>query len=229
MKLRVNLILVSTLLIFLIICTNTLVGLNINFSNQNRDNSNQIDMNLYFTLAYYNYHNRSIRGASALLDVNDDGFLDIALVSRSHLYLIQNNGDNTFSEYNSIQSKNSVGWGMHDFNQDGRMDLYLAQENKPDVMINNGDGTLTSLNLGNEGLGIVRTALFADFNNDDYIDSYISCSSFNTNHHWNQIHQGLPNGSYSENKIDTILNPPIPDFWHKWANAPWGLKGEWWI
>lgn len=191
------------------------------------DFPNQNDTNPYFTLVYHQFHNRSIVGACALLDMNDDGFLDIALVSSSQIYFIQNNGDNTFTNYNSIQSENSVGFGMHDFNQDGRMDLYLAQKNQPDIMINNGDGTFISFDLGNEGLGIVRTALFADFNNDNYYDSYLSCSSFNINHHWNQMHPGLSDGSFGDTIIDEILDPTIPDFWHKWAHAPWGLKGEW--
>jgi hypothetical protein len=203
------------------------MSVNTYFYNIEKDISNQSNINEYFTLSYHKYYNNTIMGAVVLLDVNADGFLDIVFVSPRQLYFIQNNGDNTFTEYNSIKSKNGVGWGMHDFNQDGYMDLYLSQENQPDVMINNADGTFTSLDLGNEGLGIVRTALFADFNNDTYIDSYISCSSFNLNHHWNQMHPGLSDGSFGESIIDEILDPPIPDFWHKWANAPWGLKGEW--
>jgi hypothetical protein len=211
----------------LFLCSNVLGYYTNPFPGQKIEGLHSTNMSPYFFLAYHFNDNNSIQGAAALLDVDADGFLDIALVSSTKLYFIQNNGDNTFTEYDTIQSKNGVGWGMHDFNQDGCMDLYSAQENQPDVMINNADGTFTSLDLGNEGLGIVRTALFADFNNDNYIDSYISCSNFRTNHYWNQMHPGLSDGSFGDSIIDEILDPPIPDFWHKWAHAPWGLKGEW--
>jgi hypothetical protein len=170
---------ITFFVIGLFLCTNVLGYYTNTYHSQKTEILHSTNTSPYFSLAYHFNENNSIQGAAILLNMNADGFLDIALVSSQKLYFIQNNGDNTFTEYDSIQSKNGVGWGMHDFNQDGCMDLYLAQENQPDVMISNADGTFTSLDLGNEGLGIVRTALFADFNNDNYIDSYISCSSFN--------------------------------------------------
>lgn len=165
--------------------------------------------------------------SSVLVDFNDDGLSDVVIASSSSLYFIQNHGDGTFSTVNTIKSQSSTGWGMHDIDRDGNMDLYLAQTDKFDWMINNGDGSFTSQNLGNEADGIVRTALFADFDKDALIDSYLSTSAFNEYHGWNQLHPGLPEGGFGDNIIDTILEPPIPDFFHKYADAPNGAEGEW--
>jgi arylformamidase len=165
--------------------------------------------------------------SSAVVDLNSDGFLDIAIASSNNIYLIRNNGDETFTTVTSMNSTSATGWGIHDFNADGVLDLYLAQTETSDCMINNGDMTFTYMEMGNEGEGVVRTALYADFNNDGWTDSYLSTSAFNMYHSWNQLHPGLPKEGFGEDIIDTILQPPIPDFFHKYADAPGGAQGEW--
>jgi arylformamidase len=165
--------------------------------------------------------------SGVLLEATGDGVLDLVLAAGGAYAVLEGWGDGPFEQLSITPSSNSTGWGLHDFNADGRMDLYLSQEEGPDVLINQGDGTLAPMELGLEGEGVVRTALFADFDGDGADDAYLSTSAFNTRHAWNRLHPGLPDRTFAANVIDSILDPAIPEFWHAFADGPAGCTGEW--
>lgn len=165
--------------------------------------------------------------SGVLLEATGDGALDLVLAAGGGYAVLEGRGDGTFEQLSITRSINSTGWGLHDVNADGRMDLYLSQEGEPDVLINDGDGTFTATEFGLEGDGVVRTALFADFDGDDAVDVYLSTSAFGQIHAWNRLHPGLPDGTFVADVIDSVLDPEVPGFWHGYADGPVGCSGEW--
>lgn len=164
--------------------------------------------------------------SGTLLEATGDETLDLVLATGGAYALLEGGGDGTFQQRSVTRTRNSTGWGLHDFNGDGWIDLFLSQDG-PDVLLSNGDGTFGQVELGLEGEGVVRTALIADYDGDGAADVYLSTSAFSQTHAWNRLHPGLPDGSFGEDIIDTILQPAISDFWHAYADGPEGCSGEW--
>lgn len=183
------------------------------------------DDEVVFALAFV--HEEPTVGATALLDAFGDGDLDLRFLRSAGTYGIRNDGAGSFVEYEARPLENRVGWGAHDFDADGRLDLYTSVVTQPDVLLNEGDGTLSPVDLGCDADGVVRTALFDDFDGDRLIDAFISTGFFGQLHGWNQIHRGLPGGTFGPNIVDDVLDPPNASFWHQPANGPNGCTGEW--
>jgi len=132
-------------------------------------------------------------------DYNNDGFLDILVLRGAWMgaygkqpnSLLRNNGDNTFTDVTieaGLLSFNPTQAGVWaDFNNDGWLDLFIGNEADPDNIyesefyINNGDGTFTN-NAVSAGLTVtsasnphfVKGATAIDFNNDGWMDLYVS-------------------------------------------------------
>ena len=117
-------------------------------------------------------------------------------VLHSYSKLFRNNNDNTFTDVtleaglNNLYPKEDdgvpnpsleghkygVSWG--DFNNDGFPDLFLTNEFKLQLFKNNGDGTFkdvtTEAGINQTNTCWNTTATWFDFNNDGYIDIYVS-------------------------------------------------------
>lgn len=129
-------------------------------------------------------------------DHNNDGFLDILVIrggwmeqaGYQPLSLLQNNGDNTFTDVTyragllSYHPSHSATWA--DINNDGWLDLFVANENYDgklghnysQLFLNNQNGTYTDI-TAKSGIVLneyVKGASFADLNNDGYPDLYLS-------------------------------------------------------
>jgi hypothetical protein len=127
----------------------------------------------------------------ALLDYDNDGWLDIYLVNGAtyaslsgkeappHAALFHNNHDGTFT---NVTEKAGVGndrWGfgvvVGDFDNDGWADLYVTNFGKNRLYRNNHDGTFTDVaekagvTLGNWSTG----ATFGDYDGDGYLDLFV--------------------------------------------------------
>jgi hypothetical protein len=127
----------------------------------------------------------------ALLDYDNDGWLDIYLVNGAtyaslsgkeappHAALFHNNHDGTFT---NVTEKAGVGndrWGfgvvVGDFDNDGWPDLYVTNFGKNRLYRNNHDGTFTDVaekagvTLGNWSTG----ATFGDYDGDGYLDLFV--------------------------------------------------------
>lgn len=122
-------------------------------------------------------------------DLNNDGFLDLFVSNRGELATVQNhlylnNGDGTF--VNSTEASGILNIAeasfcsvMFDFNNDGWLDIYVSNDKLlyPNRLYkNNGDGTFVEIGE-DSGAGIIIDAMTAtvdDFNNDSFMDIYIT-------------------------------------------------------
>ena len=127
------------------------------------------------------------RDGCAIGDYNNDGYLDILVVTyHEENLLYRNNGDGTFTESSATAGLHELTGGERaifvDYDNDGYLDLYLTnhQGSGPDVLYrNNGDGTFSNVtqyaNLSNHG-SRWGTA-FLDYDGDGDIDLYIANSN----------------------------------------------------
>jgi hypothetical protein len=118
-------------------------------------------------------------------DYDRDGWLDTFGKKLWH-----NNGDGTFTDVTAtaLSGYNSgyvtcAGWG--DYDKDGYLDLYIGRGEKEipiyypdDLWHNNGDETFTNV-TSSSGIGVVPNAYcrgvsWTDYNNDGWLDVYIS-------------------------------------------------------
>ena len=134
----------------------------------------------------------------ALLDYNNDGFLDIYFVNGCYLpgvseecsgncpeksarnALYRNNGDGAFTDVTEEAGvADTGGYGMAalaaDFDNDGWTDLYITNYGRNTLYRNNRDGTFrdvtTAAGVGDTLWSVGATAL--DFDNDGFLDIYV--------------------------------------------------------
>jgi hypothetical protein len=127
----------------------------------------------------------------ALLDYDNDGWLDIYIVNGStfdalsgkaelpHAALFHNNHDGTFTDVAAQAGVTNDRWGfgvaVGDFDNDGWPDLYVANYGKNRLYHNNHDGTFTDMAetagvaLGNWSTG----PSFGDYDGDGRLDLFV--------------------------------------------------------
>jgi hypothetical protein len=133
----------------------------------------------------------SMSGGVALVDYDNDGWLDIYLVNsltmdllksgaKTESELYRNNGDGTFSNVTKKAGVGDVGWGMGvcagDYNNDGWDDLFVTCLGPDHLFKNNGDGTFTDVTKA-AGVSDPRWstgAAFLDYDNDGHLDLFVS-------------------------------------------------------
>ena len=112
--------------------------------------------------------------------------------------LYRNNGDGTFTDVSQTSGVGGIGGMFHgkglgvvsaDFNNDGAPDLYVANDDtRNDFFYNNGDGTFSEISLlagcaysfngvAQAGMGVT----VADYNNDSWLDIFVTNLSYETN------------------------------------------------
>jgi len=143
-----------------------------------------------------------LSGGVVIDDFNNDNFLDIAISSWSLLHPIKifyNRGNGIFEENNSELLKGITG-GLNlihtDYNNDGLLDLYVLRggwlkQGPPNSLLrNNGDESFTDVTF-ETGLAAshpTQTAVWADFNNDGFLDLYIGNESSTAGAHPNELY-----------------------------------------
>ena len=133
----------------------------------------------------------SIGSGVALLDYDNDGWMDIYLVNGStipamdgkatppHAALFHNNHDGTFTDVTAKSGVANDRWGfgvaVGDYDNDGWPDLYVTNFGKNRLFHNNHDGTFTDLaekagvTLGNWSTG----ATWGDYDGDGKLDLFV--------------------------------------------------------
>lgn len=132
-------------------------------------------------------------GGVALFDYDNDGLLDIFLVSGTRLEgevegatnrLYRNRGDGTFEDVTDKAGLRRQGWAsgvsVGDYDNDGHLDLFVTYYGDNALYRNNGDGTFSDLAIG-AGLVLSRKdppywssgATFIDFDRDGHLDLFV--------------------------------------------------------
>lgn len=131
-------------------------------------------------------------GGVALLDYDNDGWLDIFLVNGTSFdpavrdrnptsFLFHNNRDGTFTDVTVKAGLTHSGWGqgccVGDYDNDGFDDLFVSYFGRNVLYHNNGDGTFTDVSekagvggSGRWGAG----CCFLDYDRDGYLDLFVA-------------------------------------------------------
>jgi len=128
-------------------------------------------------------------------DFNNDGYLDIVTSgsgSSDPMHYFQNNKDGTFSDLTEQSGLKGITGGLNiqqtDYNNDGNTDIFVLRGawntdgfgNQPSSLLrNNGDGTFTDVTIPSGLLFFhpTQTAVWADFNNDGWLDVFIGAEN----------------------------------------------------
>ncbi|HEX9638750.1 MAG TPA: CRTAC1 family protein [Acidobacteriota bacterium] len=127
-------------------------------------------------------------------DYNNDGFADVLVLRGAWLMgdgeipnsLLRNNGDGTFTDVTkeagllSYHPTQTAAWG--DYNNDGWVDLFIGNETNAsqvhpcELYENRGDGTFRerAAGAGVAAVGVVKGSAWGDYDNDGWIDLYVS-------------------------------------------------------
>jgi hypothetical protein len=168
----------------------------------------------------------------ALLDYDNDGWLDIYLLNGSTIaalkgkepapkaMLFHNNRDGTFTDVTAKAGVTNERWGfgvaVADYDNDGWPDLYVANYGKNRLYHNNHDGTFTDVA---EKAGVTLGAWSAgptwgDYDHDGFVDLFVpGYVQFDPDHPPIAGQNGIPPGFCKFRGIDVMCGPR-------------GLKGE---
>jgi hypothetical protein len=127
---------------------------------------------------------------AAFLDYDNDGWLDIFLLSGTTLdgsrkgsnRLYKNNRDGTFSDVTARSGLTRTGWAsavaVGDYNNDGFEDLFVTNWGRNALYRNNGDGTFTDVTkeagLLHEGVRWGSGCTFVDYDRDGRLDLFVA-------------------------------------------------------
>ena len=145
----------------------------------------------HFSGAEGEFHLPEITGGGiALLDVENDGDLDVYFVqsgslagSRNEVHLNElylNNGKGTFLKSSQQDDHAHSGYGMGvatgDYDNDGDVDIYITNVGTNVLLQNDGTGLFTDVTtragVGDDSWG--TAASFADFDRDGFLDLYVA-------------------------------------------------------
>ncbi len=128
-------------------------------------------------------------------DFNNDGYLDIVTSGwdlSDPMHYFQNNKDGTFTDMTEQSGLTGIRGGLNiqqtDYNNDGNLDIFVLRGawntmgfgNQPSSLLrNNGDGTFTDVTIPSGLLFFhpTQAAVWADFNNDGWVDVFIGAEN----------------------------------------------------
>ena len=133
----------------------------------------------------------SMSGGVAMLDYDNDGYLDIYFVNsltvdllktngKTRSVLYHNSGNGSFTDVTDKAGVGDIGWGMGvavaDYNNDGFDDLYVTCVGPNHLFKNNGNGTFSDVTQKAQ-VGDPRWsagAAFVDYDNDGHLDLFVA-------------------------------------------------------
>ncbi|MEZ5039798.1 MAG: FG-GAP-like repeat-containing protein [Saprospiraceae bacterium] len=163
-----------------------------------------------------------------LADVNNDGWLDLYFANfgtENALFINQGNGQfkNTTTISGATDNQMAMGAVFFDYDNDGDQDLYLTHDaNQPNILYqNNGDGhfvdvsAAAGVNYAGQGMGVDA----GDFNNDGFLDLYI------TNLYENTLYLNQGDGTFSNRSGPA----GVTDFGMGWGTAALDYNNDGWL
>jgi hypothetical protein len=169
--------------------------------------------------------------AAAVFDVNDDNLQDIVVTGWDAYNLLIGRLDGNRELHFASDTRHVepvaadvdrrggkiAALGLHDLNHDGRLDLYLCRSalgggtrGADDPLLNLGAGRFERADLGIASRGVIRSALFSDFDGDGHFDVYYTCSPYNDQQP-NQLYAGAQRWDSFGPDIfrETLVNPSV--------------------
>jgi len=162
----------------------------------------------------------------ALLDYDNDGWLDIYLVNGSteaafrgkqaapKAMLLHNNHDGTFTDVTEKAGVANERWGfgvaVGDYDNDGWPDIYVSNYGKNRLYHNNHDGTFTDVaEKAAVALGTWSTgATWGDYDHDGYLDLFVpGYVKFDMNNQPIPGKNGLPKGFCQFRGVEVMCGP----------------------
>jgi|SRR5580658_800103 hypothetical protein len=146
---------------------------------------------IYGKADHKDYILESVGCGCAFFDYDNDGWMDIFLLSGSSMAgpppgasnrLYKNNRDGTFTDVTEKSGLKFTGWAsgvcVGDYNNDGWEDLFVTFYGQNKLYRNNGDGTFTDVTK-EAGLEEAKTrwgagCTFVDYNRDGQLDLFVS-------------------------------------------------------
>jgi hypothetical protein len=162
----------------------------------------------------------------ALLDYDNDGWLDIYLVNGSteaafrgkeaapKAMLLHNNHDGTFTNVTEKAGVGNERWGfgvaVGDYDNDGWPDIYVSNYGKNRLYHNNHDGTFSDVaEKAGVALGTWSTgATWGDYDHDGYLDLFVpGYVKFDMNNQPIPGKNGLPKGFCQFRGVEVMCGP----------------------
>ncbi len=158
---------------------------------------------------------RKMGGGSIVDDFNNDGYPDIITSSTSlneHMHYFRNNKDGTFTDIAKSSGLGQFTGGLNmmqtDYNNDGLKDIFVLRGawkgkfgKEPNSLLrNNGNGTFTDVTEQSGLLSFhpTQTAVWADFNNDGWLDVFIGNESTSDDVNPCELYINNKDGTFTE-------------------------------
>ena len=163
-----------------------------------------------------------LSGGGVVDDFNNDNLLDVLVSSwfpSQHLRYFINNGDGNFTEKTETAGLLEIGGGINmvqaDYDNDGFLDVFILRGawmggigKQPNSLLrNNGDNTFTDVTLeaGLLSFHPTQTAVWADLNNDGWIDLFIGNESEQEDINPCELYLNNKDGTFSNKTISAGL------------------------